>query len=161
MQTSNERFQEWRESMQPQIPVPWRTLVETIVRGAEEVHTALGAGAERDWCEAALAHELGLRGLAVERRRRVAAQYKEVELPERELGLVVNGLVAIDVMANDSAAEGDALRLQALIKAADLPMGLVIDFGAAGLRNGVYRRLNRTATESLKLVTEEPRAESA
>jgi iron complex transport system substrate-binding protein len=167
MPSSSERFQEWRESMQPRIPLPWRTLVETIIRAAEEVHGILGAGLERDLCEAALAHELSLRGLSVERQRRVALNYKGVELPARSLDLIVNGLVALALRAGDRAAEADAARLLGLLRAADLPLGLVLDFGAVNLRNGVYRRLNRTASEALRLVTPEPphaeapRAESA
>jgi GxxExxY protein len=165
--TSSEKFQEWRETMQPPIPPPWRNLIETITRAAEEVHEFLGPGLARESCVAALAHELSLRSLAVGRDLPVTLRYKGIELPARHLDLVVNELVAIDVRSDNQSGEAEAAQLLGLLRGADLPIGLVIDFGVVKLRNGIYRRLNRAASAALTLLpqpetaTDEPHAETA
>lgn len=153
MQTSSEKYGEWREAMLPAVPMPWHVLMEAVIAAADEVHGALGRGLSREAYAMALRHECGLRGLAVDGDRLVRMRYKHIELPEQRLDAVVNGLVGVEAAAGEV---GDAAvsRLEAMLRAADLPLGLVIDFSAAQVRSGVLRRFNRVASASLALVSE-------
>lgn len=153
MQTGSEKFDQWRAAMLPPVPMPWHVLMEAVVAAAAEVHGALGQGLAREAYAMALRHELELRGLAVEGDREVRMRYKHIELPALRLDVVVNGLVGVEV-ANGEVGDAAVSRLDALLLAADLPLGLVIDFTAAQVRNSVCRRFNRVATASLALVSE-------
>jgi GxxExxY protein len=155
MQTSSEKHSQWLASMRPPVPEAWGRLVEEVVLAAEEVHGLLGPGLGAAGYEAALAHELSLRGVAVTGREAVPVVYKGVALPAAELELHVHGLMVVLVRAGVEAAEvGGAVlaRLDERTRALDAALGLVIDFGAGVLRNGVYRRLNRVSSAALALV---------
>jgi GxxExxY protein len=153
MQTSSEKYDQWRAAMLPAVPMPWHVLMEAVIAAAEEVHAALGQGLSREAYAMALRHECGLRGLAVEGERAVRMRYKHVELPVQRLDAVVNGLVGVEV-ATGGAGDGDVSRLDALLRAADLPLGLAIDFSATQVRHGAFRRFNRIASASLALIGE-------
>ena len=150
MLKSNERFEQWRAAMRPAIPDPWQRLVDSIIRAAEEVRAVLGGGLASEAYEAALRHELVLRGLTVEERV-IPVVYKGLGLPAQRLELVVNGLVAVEARAAAELSEVRPEQLVARLRAADLPLGLRINFGVALLRHGVYRSVNRVATAALGL----------
>ena len=152
MQTSNEKLDQWRASMRPAMPEAWSRVVETVLKAAEEVHAVLGPGMPREACEAALEHELSLRGLSVERGRVVRMRYKHIELPEQFLDLVVNGLVAVNVVMVDEVQGVDVARFDALLRGADLPVGVLVNFNTVQVRHGAYRRVNRVATAALGLL---------
>lgn len=151
MQTSNQKLEQWRAAMRPPMPEAWHRVVETIVGAAEEVHGVLGPGMPRESCEAALHHELSLRGLSVERGRVVRVRYKHIELPEQFVDLVVNGLVAVNVVCVDEVEGVDVAQFDALLRGADLPVGVLVNFHTVQVRHGAYRRLNRVATAALAL----------
>ncbi len=149
--SSSERFEQWRAAMRPALPEPWHRLVEEIIRAAEEVRCVLGAGLSVGAYEAALRHELSLHGMTVEARA-IPMTYKGVELPAQRMELVVNGLVSVEVRI---AAELSQVRVEPVLerlRAADLPLGVVINFGVALLRHGVQRSVNRVATAALGLL---------
>lgn len=147
--SSSKKFEQWRAAMRPALPEGWQRLVDEIVRAAEEVQAVLGPGLAAAVYEVALGHELPLRGLAVEKRT-VALKYKGAELPAQELSLVVNGLAAVDVRVGQAAGVHFEQQMGRL-RAADLPVGLVIDFGVLQVRYGVYRNVNRVASAALGL----------
>lgn len=149
MLNSNKKFEQWRAAMRPALPEAWQRLVDTIIRAAEEVQGVLGPGLAADVYEVAMGHELPLRGLAVERRS-VSLTYKGVELPVQELSLVVNGLAVVDIRVGE-AADAYYAQQAGRLRAADLPLGLLINFGAVQVRHGVYRSVNRVATAALGL----------
>jgi iron complex transport system substrate-binding protein len=152
MQSSVERHAQWLAAMRPAMPEAWQRVIDAVVRSAEEVRRALGGGLGRAVYAVALEHELRLRGLAVERDRPVRLRYKGLDLPEQHLELVVNGLVAVEVRAGAEINEVHAEHLDGLIRAADLPLALLVNFDGALIRNSVYRRFNRVATAALPLV---------
>jgi GxxExxY protein len=151
MQTSSEKHSQWLAAMRPAMPDAWHRLVETIIGAGEEVHGVLGPGMTRESCEEALHHELGLRGLAVERGRVVRMRYKHIELPEQRLDLVVNGLAAVDVRSVEEVGGVAVAHFDAMLRAADLPVGVLLNFNTVQVRHGAYRRLNRVATAALAL----------
>ena len=151
MLTSSERLQERMAAERLAVPEQWHILTEAIIDGAEEVHETLGPGLPRESYGLALRHELGLRGQAVEPDREIERWYKGVELPRQRLDLVVNGLVVVQLASADTDVHLGLARLGAQLFGADAPIGLLINFDAGALRNGVYRRLNPEATVAKEL----------
>ncbi|MFA6544708.1 MAG: GxxExxY protein [Limisphaerales bacterium] len=117
---------------------------KVIVDRAVEVHRELGGpGLLEGVYEEALACELKLRGLKVERQRPVPVIYKGFTLatPLR-LDLRVNDLVLVDpkaVLEWNPVFEAQMLTYLRLTK---LKLGLVINFGEQFVKNGIHRAVN-------------------
>jgi GxxExxY protein len=135
------------------IPDEWNRITESIIGGAIEVHRALGPGLLEKIYEEALAHELSLRGLEVDRQRIIRLQYKGVQLPEQKLDLVVNRLVVVELKASDGVNDIHLAQLVSYLRAADTPLGLLINFNTLQLVKGVYRRINPNASAAKLLQT--------
>jgi GxxExxY protein len=115
-----------------------------IVDAAIEVHRELGGpGLLEDIYEEALAEELRLRGLRVERQLPVPVVYKgrTLRTPLR-LDMKVEGLVLIDNKA--VAAWNPIYEAQMLtyLRLNQLKLGLVINFGERYVKNGIHRVVN-------------------
>jgi len=115
-----------------------------IIGAAIEVHKTLGGpGLLEGVYEEALAWELELRGLLVERQVHVPIQYKNRNLatPLR-LDMLVEKQVVVEVKATtqyNSIFEAQTLTYLRLM---DLRVGLVINFGERVVRRGIHRVAN-------------------
>jgi GxxExxY protein len=108
-----------------------------------EVHKHLGPGLLEFAYEECLAHELALRGVRFERQRRVALAYKGMRLDSGyRVCLVVEGSLAIEIKAVEQVLPVDQEQLLTYMRLMRLPTGLLVNFHAAVLRNGI-RRLGR------------------
>jgi len=117
---------------------------KVIVDAAIEVHRELGGpGLLEDIYEEALAEELRLRGLSVERQLPVRLTYKGkiLQKPLR-LDLKIGGLVLVD---NKAASEWHPVfeaQMLTYLRLTGLKLGLVINFGERYVKNGIYRVVN-------------------
>jgi GxxExxY protein len=115
-----------------------------IIGAAIEVHKTLGGpGLLEGVYEEALAWELELRGLLVERQMHVPIRYKNRNLatPLR-LDMLVEKQVVVEVKATtqyNSIFEAQTLTYLRLM---DLRVGLVINFGERVVRRGIHRVAN-------------------
>jgi len=115
-----------------------------VVDAAIEVHRTLGGpGLLESVYEEALAYELELRGLSVERQRTVPIVYKGKRLatPLRA-DLIVVGRVVVEckaVSAYDRVFEAQVLTY---LRQLDLKLGLVINFGERLVKDGINRVVN-------------------
>jgi GxxExxY protein len=115
-----------------------------IIGAAIEVHKTLGGpGLLESVYEEALAWELELRGLLVERQVHVPIRYKNKNLatPLR-LDMLVEKQVVVEVKATtqyNSIFEAQTLTYLRLM---DLRVGLVINFGERVVRRGIHRVAN-------------------
>jgi GxxExxY protein len=115
-----------------------------IIGAAIEVHKTLGGpGLLEGVYEEALAWELELRGLLVERQVHVPIRYKNRNLatPPR-LDMLVEKQVVVEVKATtqyNSIFEAQTLTYLRLM---DLRVGLVINFGERVVRRGIHRVAN-------------------
>ncbi len=115
-----------------------------IVDAAVEVHRTLGGpGLLEGVYEEALAYELELRGLAVERQRVVPIFYKDKRLKTelREDLLVVEKVV---VECKAAIGHNPIFEAQALtyLRMLDLKLGLVVNFGQKLVKDGIKRVVN-------------------
>lgn len=108
-------------------------VTEQIIGAAFEVHNALGPGHLEAVYEAALAHELQLRGLSVQRQVRYTVIYKGVTVGEFVADLVVEGKVVVENKATlEHHRVFEALVLNYL-KCAGLRVALLLNFGGERL----------------------------
>lgn len=116
-----------------------------IIDAAIEVHRELGGpGLLESVYEEALAEELTLRGLSVERQQQVPIRYKGKLLASPlRLDFRVNNLVIVDPKAvTDYNTIFDAQMLTYL-RLTGLRVGLVINFGEKLVKDGIHRIVNR------------------
>lgn len=119
-------------------------IAKIIVDAAIEVHRHLGGpGLLEDVYEEALAEELRLRGLRVERQLPVPIVYKGRTLrrPLR-LDMKVEGLVLVD---NKAVTEWNAIheaQMLTYLRLTKVKLGLVINFGEQYVKNGIHRVVN-------------------
>ena len=121
-----------------------------IVDAAIEAHRVLGGpGLLEDVYEEALAEELRLRGLLVERQLPVPIQYKGRVLSRPlRLDMKVEQLVLVD---NKAIAEWNPVfgaQMLTYLRLTALKLGLVINFGERYVKNGVYRVVNNLSEDS-------------
>lgn len=115
-----------------------------IIACAIEVHKVLGGpGLLESVYEEALARELQLRGLCVERQVHVPIQYKEFALstPLR-LDLLVDRKVIVECKSTHEYHPIFETQVLTYLRLAGLRLGLVINFGEALVKDGVHRVVN-------------------
>ena len=118
-------------------------ITEAIIGGAIEVHRLLGPGLLESVYECCLAHELTLRGLAIERKKRLSISYKGIEMADAfETDLVVERKIVVELKAVRQLHEIHEAQLLTYLRLADLRLGLLINFNERLLKNGIRRRVN-------------------
>ena len=114
-------------------------LTGQIIGAAIEVHRELGVGLLECVYEAALCHELDLRGIAYQRQVAVDISYKGVVIKGQRLDLLVNGEVIVELKAQLKLPEFAQAQLISYLKSTGLKRGLLINFAEPKLVNGVKR----------------------
>lgn len=115
----------------------------TVIGAAIDVHKALGPGFGKSVYQNALCMELDAQGVPYKVEHRVPIQYKGKEVGEHTLNLYVNERFAVELLAEHRAIDGvDRTTLRAQLRAADLELGLIINFGERRLKDGLVRVLN-------------------
>ncbi len=110
-----------------------------VIGAALEVHKALGPGFLETVYEHALAVELELRGISFERQKSVAVTYKSRPIGEHRLDFLVDGRLVVELKAVETFLPIHKAQLISYLKAANLPLGLLINFNEKWLRNGIER----------------------
>jgi GxxExxY protein len=117
-------------------------LTETIIGAAIEVHRELGPGLLESAYEAALAHELSLRGVRFERQKEMPVRYKGflIEVGYR-LDLIVEDQVIVELKAVAEMHPIYEAQLITYLKLSKRRVGLLINFNVPRLRDGITRRI--------------------
>ena len=115
-------------------------LSDTIIGGAIDVHRALGPGLLESAYQACLAYELASRGLKVEAQKPLRLAYRELIINcAYRLDLVVERQVVVEVKAVDRLLPIHQAQVMAYLKLGCYPLGLIFNFGAARLVDGLRR----------------------
>ena len=126
-----------------------------IVDAAMKVHIALGPGLLESVYETVLAHELQRRGLRVERQKPVAIEYDGLHFDEGfRADLVVEDRVIVELKSVEKLAPVHSKQLLTYLRLLQLPVGLLLNFGAGTLKEGLRRvvnRLNPSASPRLRV----------
>jgi GxxExxY protein len=116
-------------------------LSHVIIGAAIEVHKELGGpGLLEDMYEEALLYELQRRNLKARRQVGFRVQYKGHELNKRlVIDLIVEESVIVECKAVDTYHSIFEAQLLTYLKQTDKRLGLVINFGAEKLKDGIHR----------------------
>ncbi len=119
-------------------------IAREVVDAAYAVHKALGPGLLESVYEKVLAYEISKRGLTVERQVMFPVVYEGVRLDEGfRADLVVEEKVILEIKSVEREARVHRKQLLTYLKVSNLRLGLLLNFGAALLKDGVTRLANR------------------
>jgi GxxExxY protein len=115
-----------------------------IIGASIEVHRTLGGpGLLESIYEAALCHELILRGLRVHRQRPVQVVYKGVAIREPLfIDIVVEDKVLVEVKATEKNHPVYETQVLTYLRLTGIKLGLLVNFGAPYVKDGVSRIIN-------------------
>lgn len=118
-------------------------LARTAVDCGYRLHEALGPGLLESVYEACLFHDLSERGLRVERQKRIPIRYGALEIEEGfRADLLVEGRLLIELKSTERHAPVHAKQVITYLRLMDLPLGLLMNFGAPTFKEGVRRLAN-------------------
>ncbi len=119
-------------------------IARQIVDAAYKIHTTLGPGLLESAYEAVLAYELEQRGLRVACQQPIPLVYEDVHL---EVGyradLIVEDRVIVEIKSVEAAAPVHYKQLLTYLRLADKRLGLLVNFGAPLIKDGIRRVVNR------------------
>jgi GxxExxY protein len=112
----------------------------SIIGAAIEVHKYLGPGLLEGAYEACLGYDLIARGHAIERQKPLPIVYKGVSIDcAYRLDLVVDRQVIVEVKAVEQLLPVHEAQILSYLRLSGLPLGLLVNFNGATLRQGVRR----------------------
>ena len=112
---------------------------KAVIGAAIEVHRVLGPGYLESVYEEALAVELKLRNIPFERQKSMAVDYKGHPVGEGRMDILVGGCLIVELKAADALAPIHTAQVISYLKAARLPLGLIINFNVPLLKDGIRR----------------------
>ena len=108
-----------------------------------KLHEGLGPGLLESVYEACLFQSLAKRGLRVERQVAVPIRYEGVALDEGfRADLLVEKRLLIELKSTQAFVPVHAKQVLTYLRLMDLPLGLLMNFGAYAFRDGVRRIAN-------------------
>lgn len=110
-----------------------------VVDAAIEVHRVLGPGYLETVYEAALCHELKLRGVAFQRQSYVNVSYKGVVVGDSRFDMLVARVLVVELKAAPELSPIHTAQVLSYLKASGLSLGLLLNFGGAVMRTGIRR----------------------
>lgn len=118
-------------------------LASIVVDTALHLHRDLGPGLLETVYEAVLARLLDQKGLLVERQKPVPIHYQGVEINEGfRLDLLVDGQLIVELKSIENLHPVHPKQLLTYLRLMNLPLGLLINFGAPLLKDGLKRVVN-------------------
>jgi GxxExxY protein len=114
-------------------------LAHRVIGAALEVHRILGPGLLESVYESALCIELALLGVPFARQVSKRVEYKHYSVGEAKLDLLVGERLVVELKAVDSVAPIHLAQLLSYLRIMRLRLGLLTNFNASELRQGVRR----------------------
>ncbi|MBW8864074.1 MAG: GxxExxY protein [Verrucomicrobia bacterium] len=118
-------------------------ITQTILDISFQIHTKLGPGLLESVYEVVLAHELKKRGLQVERQKTIPIRYEELMFEEGfRADLLVENKVIVELKSVEALAPVHSKQLLTHLRLGGKHVGLLMNFGAARLKDGIERIIN-------------------
>jgi GxxExxY protein len=118
-------------------------IAKEIVDAAYKVHYALGPGLLESAYQAILAYELQKRGLALEVEKQVPVIYESIRLDVGfRADIIVEDKVIIELKSVEQVVPVHKKQLFTYLKLTDKHLGLLINFGAPKIKDGISRIVN-------------------
>lgn len=114
-----------------------------IIDSAMKIHMGLGPGLLESVYEAVLAKVLAQNGLDVQRQKSVSFDFEGLHFEEGfRCDLLVEGAVIVELKSVEKIAPVHQKQLLTYLRLMNLEVGLLINFGAATLKEGLQRVVN-------------------
>jgi len=118
-------------------------LSHTIIGAAIEIHRRIGPGCLESAYTPCLALEFAKRHLDFRREVALTLRYDELVIPRAYFAdFIVAECIVVEVKAVAITTERDRRQLQTYLEIAGCPLGLIINFGARTLVDGIRRVVN-------------------
>jgi iron complex transport system substrate-binding protein len=131
-----------------------------IVDAALKIHKELGPGLLESVYEAVLARSLEKRGFQVERQKVIRFEYDGIVFDEGfRVDLLVEAKVIVELKSIEKLGPVHGKQVLTYLRLSHLPVGLLINFGAATLKEGLKRIVNDlapSASPRLRVNQEKP-----
>jgi GxxExxY protein len=114
-------------------------LANGVIGAAIEVHKHLGPGYLESIYEEALAVELKARGIPHVRQHPVSVAYKGCSIGEGRVDLFVGNRLIVELKAVETIMPIHKSQIISYLKAASIPLGLLINFNVRMMRDGIQR----------------------
>lgn len=114
-----------------------------VVDGAFKLHMRLGPGLLESVYELVLARELERRGFNVERQKPVSFEFDGLRFDEAfRVDLLIERCVVVELKSVETLAPVHSKQVLTYLRLLNLPVGLLINFGAATMKEGLHRIVN-------------------
>ena len=114
-----------------------------IVDAAYKLHTGRGPGLMESVYETIPERDLQRRGLRVERQKIVSFDYDGLPFNEGpKIDLLVEGTVVVEIKSVEQFSKAHAKQVLTYLRLLSLSVGLLINFGAPSLKDGLRRVVN-------------------
>lgn len=114
-----------------------------IIGGGMAVHRAIGPGCFESAYTPCLAHELHKRGLSFAAKVPITIQYEGLIIPRAyEADFIVEDSIVVELKATGALGPVDARQLITYLRFTGCPLGLLMNFGAVTLLDGIKRIVN-------------------
>lgn len=118
-------------------------IAEVVVDASYHLHVRLGPGLFESVYLRILEYELLKRGLRVQKEVPIKIRYDGLEFDEGfRADLIVNDLVIIELKSLEQTAPVHKKQLLTYLKLTDVQLGLLINFGASLIKDGITRVVN-------------------
>jgi GxxExxY protein len=119
-----------------------QALTRDIISAAMEVHRALGPGLLESVYQVCLCHELSIRNLPFRQQVEIPVAYKGVKLDcGYRIDLIVSEKVVVELKAVQEILPVHEAQLLTYLQLSHLRVGLLLNFNAAVLKDGIRRRV--------------------
>ena len=137
---------------------PLDDITGAIVDASIRIHMDLGPGLLESVYESVLARALEKRGFLVERQKNISFEYDGMLFEEGfRVDLLVEHQVIVELKSVEKLAPVHSKQLLTYLRLMNLPVGLLINFGEAMLKDGLHRIVNRLpASASPRLRVNQP-----
>jgi GxxExxY protein len=124
-------------------PIPDSELTRRVIGCAIEVHRNLGPGLVESIYETCLCDELADAGLAFARQQRLPVVYKNRTLEGSfQLDVIVEETLVLEIKAVHQVLPLHQAQLMTYLRLGGAPLGLLMNFNAALMKDGIIRVLN-------------------
>lgn len=118
-------------------------LTALVVQAAINVHKTLGPGLLENAYLACLYFELSKEAVAIETQKALPLIYRGLRIDcAYRVDLIVGGQVIVEVKAMQSLAPIHSQQLYTYLRIADCRVGLLLNFGARTMKEGIKRVVN-------------------
>ncbi len=122
-----------------------------LIGCAIEVHKTIGPGYSEAVYTKALQIELDAIGVAYKVNHAFPVKYKGQDVGERVADMYIDNRFLVELMAEHKEIGGyERAQLRATLRAADLELGLIINFAERRLKDGLVRVLNPDKLNAMK-----------